>query len=124
MQEGAYKEEGCCWLAAVKYRSETYCWTQKLAGKITDTSTQWVFIFFGRLRFEQREREVERRQRFMSLSEFQNEITDFSGRSGKNKAKACDAASRECRGSHSFKHSRAETGAKRGSEKRTADHHS
>jgi endonuclease/exonuclease/phosphatase family metal-dependent hydrolase len=41
-----------------------------------------------------------------------------------NKVKACDAASRERTGSDSFKHSRAETGAKRGSEKRTADHHS
>jgi hypothetical protein len=41
--------------APVKYRSETYCWTQKLNRKDYDPPTvdkYWVFCFFSRLRFE------------------------------------------------------------------------
>jgi hypothetical protein len=38
--------------AAVKYRSETYCWTQKLNREDYGVDTYWVLSFFSRLRFE------------------------------------------------------------------------
>jgi hypothetical protein len=53
VQEGAYPKKKVSvpgQFAAVKYRSEMYCWTQKLNWKITGYK-YWV-IFFLRLRFE------------------------------------------------------------------------
>ena len=39
--------------AAVKYRSETYCWTQKLNREDYGVDKYWgTFIFSSRLRFE------------------------------------------------------------------------
>ena len=38
--------------AAVKYRSETYCWTQKLNREDYGVDKYWVLLFFfSRLRF-------------------------------------------------------------------------
>jgi hypothetical protein len=38
--------------AAVKYRSETYCWTKKLNRVDYGVDKYWVTFFFSRLRFE------------------------------------------------------------------------
>ncbi len=48
------KEKECCWsIATVKYRSETYCWTQKLNREDDGVDKYWVILFFlSRLRFE------------------------------------------------------------------------
>ncbi len=37
--------------AAVKYRSETYCWTQKLNREDYGVDKYWVFFFFILLKF-------------------------------------------------------------------------
>ena len=56
MQEVAYPKKKrmsvAGQFAAVKYRSETYCWTQKLNRKDYGVDTYWVLSFFSRLRFE------------------------------------------------------------------------
>jgi len=50
MQEGAYskkkKKSVAGQFAAVKYRSETYCWTQKLNREDYGVDKYWVIIFF------------------------------------------------------------------------------
>ena len=50
MQEGAYPEEKkksvAGQFAAVKYRSETYCWTQKLNREDYGVDKYWVLFFF------------------------------------------------------------------------------
>ena len=56
MQEGAYPKKKKKSLpgqfAAVKYRSETYCWTQKLNREDYGVDKYWVLFFCSRLRFE------------------------------------------------------------------------
>ena len=48
MQEGAYpppkKKSVAGHFAAVKYRSETYCWTQKLNREDYGVDTYWVLL--------------------------------------------------------------------------------
>ena len=48
MQEGAYpknkKESVAGQFAAVKYRSETYCWTQKLNREDYGVDKYWVLL--------------------------------------------------------------------------------
>jgi hypothetical protein len=49
MQEGTYpkkkKQSVAGSFAAVKYRSETYCWTQKLNREDYEVDKYWVFFF-------------------------------------------------------------------------------
>ncbi len=55
MQEGAYpkkKKSVAGEFAAIKYRSETYCWTQDLNREDCGVDKYWVLCFFSRLRFE------------------------------------------------------------------------
>jgi hypothetical protein len=42
------KTEECCWpVAAVKYRSETYCWTKKLNREDYGVDKYWVFFILA-----------------------------------------------------------------------------
>ena len=52
MQEGAHpkkKKSVAGQFAAVKYRSETYCWTKKLNREHYGLDKYWVIFFFSRL---------------------------------------------------------------------------
>jgi len=50
MQEGAYpkkkKKSVAGQFAAVKHRSKTYCWTQKLSREDYGVDKYWVLLFF------------------------------------------------------------------------------
>jgi hypothetical protein len=49
MQEGAYpkkKKRVAGQFAVVKYRSETYCWTQKLNREDYGVHKHWVIFYF------------------------------------------------------------------------------
>ena len=56
MQEGAYPEKKkksvAGQFAAVKYKSETCCWTQKPNREDYGVDKYWVIFIFSRLRFE------------------------------------------------------------------------
>jgi hypothetical protein len=56
VQEGAHpkkkKKSVAGQFAAVKYRSETYCWTHKLNREVYGVDKYWVILFFSRLRFD------------------------------------------------------------------------
>jgi hypothetical protein len=55
LQEGAHpkkKKSVAGQFAAVKHRSETYCWTRKLNREDYGVDKYWVFFIFSRLRFE------------------------------------------------------------------------
>jgi hypothetical protein len=51
MQEGVYPSFASQ-SVAVKYRSEPYCWTQKLNREDYGVDRYWSFFFFSLLRFE------------------------------------------------------------------------
>ena len=55
LQEGAHpkkKKSVAGQFAAVKHRSETYCWTHKPNREDYGVDKYWVIFIFGRLRFE------------------------------------------------------------------------
>ena len=55
VQEGAHpkkKKSVAGQFAAVKHRSETYCWTHKLNREDYGVDKYWVIFIFSRLRFE------------------------------------------------------------------------